>query len=327
MFNESPMNPAIFTRILVAASCLVMTACAEGPKRDLTQDPQAQTFLNKNKVYLSVTTSPLRISKIHKVFDSIDLEHVENIFLNVPMRFGRDNSEYDIPDRLLNDHQKKVKLLRPKKDLGPITKLLPAIEYLQKKGENDAVVIIIDDDRSYPRGMVAEMVHHLSRQPKTVFAGSTHHMGFWGIPETAIAPVPGQVWDHLVVEGFGGIGFSAGNVDVALMKKLSDPRFSKECYVSDDMVISFALALSGVERSKIDNKFFAGNLVESLSYDHDEDALSRGAGLGPITDANINTEKYQACHRKMMDLSFDPVLGKFKDTETIKADWDRLYGG
>jgi hypothetical protein len=309
---------------------------ASGAIRPIQPGSEAWNFLQKHPVYISMTTSPGRVSKIHHVLDTLDLRHVKNIFLNLPLRFSRDQSEYPLPMHLLQLYENKVKFLRPPKDLGPITKLLPAIQYAKDQGEENAIVIVVDDDTAYPRGMVSEIIHSLSQHQNTVVAASAQDLPFWGIDRGKMPPTPKNQGHAClesessfcqVVEGFGSIGYPAGTVDVELMRRLADSRFSKECFVSDDLVISFSLALSGVDRFKIRNSFLGNHLIHQFAYGFEGDALHRGGGLGLEINGNMNTSKYQRCHQKLMEIAFDPVTGRFKSPAQVKMDWDQTYLG
>ncbi len=318
-------------------------------------------YLKKHKVYVSLTTSPTRAKLVHHVLDTLDLSLVTKIYLNIPLRFGRDNSEYKIPFKLRERYSGKILFGRPPVDLGPITKLLPAVQYIHELGDPDAILIIIDDDTAYPRGMISEMIAAIVRNPNTVIAGSAQDLPFWGIDpelfprstrsmasytptdqEDAQAegprkcqanPQDGQsgkqkeLKPHDIVEGFGGVGFKVSYVDVDLMKKLSNRKFSKECYVSDDIVVSFALALSGVQRLKLENAFFGLPLIHQFPYGFKEDALHRGAGLESDrqTLKEMNEGKYKNCINDLIKLTRDEASSTFKQPSQIKSEWNELY--
>ena len=101
-----------------------------------------------------------------------------------------------------------------------------------------------------------------------------------------------------VIEGFGAIAYRAGLVDVDLMKQLSDKtHFSKDCFASDDLVISFSLALSGVDRLKVRNTYLSTDNIVQFDYGFEGDALHKGAGLdgNHLNPAQVNEEKYTKC--------------------------------
>ncbi len=306
------------------------------PKRDITSDSQVQKYLKDHKVYISLTTSPTRISKIDNVLDTLELEYIENILINLPLRFGRDDSTYKVPFELIKKYNNKVLFLRPPKDLGPITKLLPSTQYIKEQGDKDAILISIDDDTAYPRGMVNEMIQNIVHHPHTVIASSGQDLRFWNIDDKKM-PIASKNTGRQcrdgkdsycdVVEGFGSIGYRVGFIHVDLMKKLSASEFSRDCFVSDDLVISFSLALSGIDRLKISNKFLGLHRIHLFSYGFEDDALHKGAGLDPsmASTSDMNNIKYQNCHAKLIELTYNKTTAQFNDVNQIIAEWNQRY--
>ena len=110
------------------------------------------------------------------VLETLDTTHVKEILNQYSQQFGRDGSEYDIPEEL--KRFPKVRILRPSVDQGPITKLLPAIEYAQSK-DKEALVITVDDDTGYPKGTIPELIYHSVKTKNSVVSGSGQDGTFW----------------------------------------------------------------------------------------------------------------------------------------------------
>jgi hypothetical protein len=304
------------------------------PVRDLVHDSKVQDYLKQHKVYVSLTSSPTRLSKVHHVIETLDLSHVEKVFLNLPARFGRDNSEYNITPELAEMFPNKIEYLRPAVDLGPITKLLPSAQHIKELGDQEAILIIIDDDTAYPKGMVLEMVHNIVYNDNTVTTGSANDVNFWNMngsdfPATEKNNSTGCASDKTsfcdVVEGFGSVGFKVKYVDVKLMERLSSKKFSKECFVSDDLVISYSLALTGVNRMKIRNDFLGVHLIKQFDYGFEGDALHQGGGLDPsmASSTNMNEAKYQVCYNRLKEFTRDQN-GNLKSVKVIKNELKTL---
>ena len=105
-----------------------------------------------------------------------------------------------------------------------------------------------------------------------------------------------------IVEGWSSVLYSPNLVNTKCMKKLSN--ISKQCFLSDDFVISYVLSISNKKRISIDNKYVYDPFP--YSYGTGEDALHAGRGLGdkreyqPHSDV-INFEKYIKCLDAIVD--------------------------
>lgn len=246
--------------------------------------PQIQLNLLGRPVFLSLTTSPERIQHVWQVLHSLNLALVTEVLVAIPERFARTGETYTIPAELSLMRHPPVRILREPVDLGPITKLVPAIEYAQTVSP-DAIVITVDDDIAYAPGLVEEMLYQLVQNPGTVFSGSLPWVIDWGID---FADWPFAEQDAgVVVEGWSGIGYHARDVDPALLRRLA--QLSPETFVSDDIVISYALGLRGVPKRRLPIKWGGTNYL--LSHGFGPDALHQGAGLSPgklreIVDVN-----------------------------------------
>ena len=298
------------------------------PKRDLSQDPIVQQYLRNHKVYVSMTTSPVRISKIEKVLEMLDLRFIEKIFINLPQRFGRDGSRYTIPESLLN--HPKVKILRIGKDLGPITKILPSVGYLKNQRSHDpqSLVISVDDDIAYAPGMIPEMIYHSVHSHQAVVAGSAFaewpprdwSLDLPRLPGNSLRREQPTVACPIdFVEGYGAIAYPVGQVDVKFMKALSG--LSRSCLLSDDLIISFALAIDRVPRAKVDTEYFRNTFdheggfrftggLRPLPHGMLGDALHLGAGMqGEVLQNphDANQKKYEECYRTILSYARDPA--------------------
>jgi hypothetical protein len=299
------LNEYIFTQNLDQQ----VASCNRQPVRNLKNNILAQQFLDKHKVYVSLTTSPKRIQYVPHVLRSLDLEMVEKIFIAIPERYGRDGSVYEIPQELLDFP--KVQFLRIPVDLGPITKLLPAAEYVQSM-DPDSLIITIDDDVGYPKGMIAEYVHAIVQRDRTVVGMRGFDMSYWKIHDFAFPkPLSGPLGNHpqvQILEGFCGIAYRAKHVDVELMKHLSRKDRFPECFVSDDLVISFALALSKVDRVAVSTRFYNIKKICPLKYGFEADALHQGGGTDLHVINNpigLNALKYRKSYSQLINHTFD----------------------
>lgn len=271
------------------------------PKRNLSSVP--------NKVYVSFSTSPKRVSKLMPMLRTLDLEHIEKIFVALPEKY-RGTEEYGrIPQELL-DFPKIEIIARDQKDLGPIMKMLAAIEKIGAT-DPDAIVISIDDDTGFPKGAVNELIYWANLFPKAVISGAGNYAEMFGIlPEewpsvgkATSAPFcgSGEMSYCDTVEGWRGIAYRPRLVNIPRMKEVA--QFSRACRTSDDLVISYVLAESGVDRIRVVNKFFPD--IHRFDSNSDEGALHKikldipGWKPRPSVDSKFsgttNSERYQRC--------------------------------
>jgi hypothetical protein len=281
------------------------------PARDLSKYPAVKKFLKKNKVYLSLTTSPSRISKIHHVLESLDLENVEKVYLVIPKVFERNQSRYQLPAKVLSIP--KLEIIEIEHDLGPITKLIPAAEHLAHENPN-SLLITIDDDTGYPFGLINELIYWSSEMQGAVVGAAGRNLSKFEIHDSNF-PRPNAIKQlHKaeaksveVIEGYGAIAYPVGRVNTELMRRWND--LCPECRVSDDLVISLALELSGVSRYHVWSPYM--NLYHMIQYGYGfkEDALHKGAGL--VRDANyvesFVNQNYQRAYRAILSDLLAPL--------------------
>ena len=119
---------------------------ARQPVRDLRTSSKAMRYLEKHKVYVTMTSSPSRLGKLESTLKTLDLEHVEKVFLALPKLY-RNKEPYGLKSvkPILAKDPKCEIIAQDEEDLGPIMKMLPAIERVAKL-DPDALVITVDDD-------------------------------------------------------------------------------------------------------------------------------------------------------------------------------------
>ena len=300
----------------------IMHCVQSGPKENILAIPEVRDYLSRHKVYISLTTSPQRITKILPVLQTLDLELVTNILLVLPMKFSRDNSSYLIPYEI-ESFSEKLKILRIETDLGPITKLLPAIVYVNNTPENQeakikfldtiqnpespdpkAIVITIDDDTAYYHGSISQLIKYAILKDAVV-GGNGKDLSIFNLeraywPEK-IEPQPKcrttDVSNCDLIEGWAAIAYKAGYVDVKLMKDLN--ALGKYCKSADDLVISFVLASHKprpILKFMISNDYIYAPV--QFYFGFEEDALHRGAGSGSQS-SQAHNQNYPLCLKEI----------------------------
>jgi hypothetical protein len=273
------------------------------PREDIGENSEVADYLRNHNVYISLTSSPKRVKHLHKIFAILDLEHVKEIRLTVPKRYGRDNSTYVIPDEVRNFP--KVKIVEIAEDLGPITKLIPTIQSL--KSEPESIVITIDDDFALAYGSIGQLIKY-SVLTDAVVGVRGLNLDYFGLqrsdkwlPFSGVADCgKSELTKCDMVEGITGIAYKVKHVDSDSM--LEKSKLSKECRFSDDLVVMHTLAESQVPVYMIKNEF--ARYGKSLTYADDEHASWRGGGIlntpRPLNE-DFNREKYLSCIKILND--------------------------
>lgn len=270
--------------------------------RDLKIYPEVMDYLKDHKVYISMTTSPIRIDKIHKVIDSLDLTYIEKILLCIPYKFGRDNSEYKIP-KWITDHP-KIHIIRMETDLGPVSKILPSLEYIYKL-DPDSAIISIDDDNCYPKSCVNEFIFNFVH--KRCVVGSSK-----AIFESDLPEIPSSL------EGWSGVIYPA-HLGLHTEKIKTLTASCKACYLSDDFVLSYHLNKENIKFEMIEpNEYFNSLMVRPFSYYKDQFAIHQNTSKeSQADDAGIYANlfgfhfgKYYNCYKTLLDSEHRPLKSK-----------------
>lgn len=225
------------------------------------------------KAFLSFSPHPARIDLIDRVLlpleELILSNDIERVFINIPIFFRNTQSEIYDEDGLraleqsLNDrYYGKVIINRFKPDLGPISKLLPTINILHSQNEyaEDSIVVTIDDDYAYsPRAIRALIAQRVSGQPVMSFGGNS--INYW---VKQVSAFPKKVEGGKIrsvaerspvdlIEGWAGVAYRLSDIPPqrAELMSLLATRVSKDCYLSDDLVISYTLGLGNVEKKRL----------------------------------------------------------------------------
>lgn len=268
------------------------------PIRNISGIPKIRNFLRKHEVHISLTTSPLRLPKILAVLATLDTTYVTNINIVLPERYGRNKEKYSKKAIDLVSNFPKVRIIRTKKDYGPITKMIPVI---RKVKDPKAIIISIDDDIGYPIGMVNEFIYQkVVKHPNAVIestdeGGQDFRNDISNFKKIFPGKKPKKPFVDMV-EGWLGVAYSKNLVNDSEMEQIAD--LSKECLLSDDLVISYILSKHNVPVAKIKNKYLGYQL--SYLYGSGPDALHKGGGTGKVHKVgafsdDFNKEKYEIC--------------------------------
>lgn len=272
------------------------------PRRDIRKIPLVNDFLKEHPVFISLTTSPKRISHLHHVIQTLDLANVQKVFISIPEKFGRTGEPYLIPDELLINP--KIEIIRVPIDEGPATKFLPAVDRLQLQNP-DAYLITVDDDNGYAFGMINELIFAAANAPNSAISGSGQMLSHWRIGGPQGRRTLRQFSDSRmtlseveVIENYLAIIQPVKSFPTQMIRQWLN--FCSDCFVSDDLVISLALAKRRTPLFEINSKYFNRQGATAFRYGMQSDALYRGAGLSySLISGDIHAHKYRRTYEAL----------------------------
>jgi Glycosyl transferase family 2 len=200
------------------------------------------------RVIVSFTTLPDRILNLEPTIRSL-LEQTrppDEIVLAIPKFSIRQNAEYVVPAYLSSIP--KLRILRCEKDWGPATKFIPVIQEELANGRGDTLIMVVDDDRVYPRNAFEIFLHHHNKIPNAVlcFRGALIPRNLtWFLPRIFRASQIRETKRVAVITGTAGYLIQPRFFDATLWDYSHAP---ESAFYVDDIWISGCLARRGIER-------------------------------------------------------------------------------
>ena len=118
-----------------------------------------------NRVIISLSTMPDRIWRLRPTIDSLlnQTRPPDEIVVAVPNFSTRQQRAYEIPKWLYQIP--KLRILRCDKDWGPASKFIPVVQDELAASRNDTLIMVVDDDRLYPRDSIELYLHYSAQLP------------------------------------------------------------------------------------------------------------------------------------------------------------------
>src|SRR5438034_10910953 len=109
-----------------------------------------RTFDNR-RVIVSLSTVPDRINNLRPTIRSLlkQTRPPDEIVLAIPEFSVRERRPYVVPKHI--SRLPRVRILRCREDWGPATKFIGAIQDELAAGRQNTLIMVLDDDRIYPR--------------------------------------------------------------------------------------------------------------------------------------------------------------------------------
>jgi hypothetical protein len=251
------------------------------------------------KYIVSFTTTPTRMQKLKPMLLSIvnQSRKPDLIILNIPKIFSRTEEKYNVPKYI--SRYAFVNIID--EDLGPATKIIPTIKYLNDNAyeKHDTRIIYLDDDVKYLNKMIECYEKNIDDRDDSFWAST----GF-DIRDGNIKHKRNHNDICTIVEGYGGVCVKLSIFDQGFFEYIDKYILDIECKLSDDVILSNYYSFKKIQikilcvqgEYSIKDLYINGCI---LKYGDLEDALHNGAGN---TSGNT-TSRYHSVILKLQDAS------------------------
>jgi hypothetical protein len=212
-----------------------------------------ETLVNGRKpdgrrVIASFTTVPERIGNLGPTIRSLlrQTRPLDEIVLAVPEFSIREQRPYAVPRYI--SRWPRLRVLRCSKDWGPATKFIPVIQEELAAGRENTLIMVVDDDRAYPRDALETYLYYSEQLPDAAlcFRGAAMPPSLdWRDAKMIYANELREPEPAAVVTGCGSYSIQPKFFDESLWDYSRAPRGA---FYMDDIWISGCLARRNVKR-------------------------------------------------------------------------------
>ena len=206
-----------------------------------------RTFDNR-RVIASLTTVPDRINNLSPTIRSLlkQTRPPDEIVLAIPEFSIRERRPYEVPKYI--SRLPRVRILHCRRDWGPATKFVPIVREELAAGHGDTLIMVVDDDRVYPRDALETYLHYNKQLPDAAlcFRGAAMPRNLdWRDARMIKASELRQPEPAAVITGCGSYLIQPRFFDESLWDYSQAP---KGAFYMDDIWISGCLTRHGVKR-------------------------------------------------------------------------------
>src|SRR5437867_7040908 len=117
------------------------------------------------RVTASLTTVPERIGNLGPTIRSLlrQTRPPDEIVIAIPEFSVREQRPYEVPEYI--SRLPRVRILHCRRDWGPATKFIPIVREELAAGRGNTLVMVVDDDRVYPRDALEIYLHYNKQLP------------------------------------------------------------------------------------------------------------------------------------------------------------------
>ncbi len=203
---------------------------------------------NPQRVIASLSTVPDRIDKLEPTIRSLlkQTRPPDEIVLAIPEFSVREQRPYVVPKHI--SRLPRVRVLYCGKDWGPATKFIPAVQDELSAGRGNTLIMVVDDDRLYPRDALQTYVHYSEQLPNAAlcFRGAAMPRSLdWDDARMVYAKDLRAPFPIAVITGCGSYLVQPRFFDQSLWDYSGAPPVA---FYIDDIWISAWLSRRGVKR-------------------------------------------------------------------------------
>lgn len=218
---------------------------------------------------ISLSILPSRFKHFEPTLNSLTDQSLlpEKIILNLPKTFKRDKTNYVIPEYVKQHPLIDINWIE--EDMGPATKLLPTLDLY--KNNPDKLIIVLDDDQIYPKGLVENYVKWSKELPDSAMT-----LSGWTVPNSFDHGDKKQIYGAIVrvyrrdtsIKTPVRVDCLQGAASFAVKPKMFDggvfdfANAPKEAFFVDDIWLSGNLSRNHVSVHVVPAPFRFGRFVE-----------------------------------------------------------------
>jgi hypothetical protein len=137
-----------------------------GQVRFIRETLAANRPLDNRRVIASLSTVPDRINNLRPTISSLlkQTRPPDEIVLAIPEFSVRERRPYVVPNYL--SRLPRVRVLHCPEDWGPATKFIGAIQDELAAGRENTLIMVVDDDRLYPRDALETYLYYSEQLPE-----------------------------------------------------------------------------------------------------------------------------------------------------------------
>jgi hypothetical protein len=200
------------------------------------------------RVIASLTTVPERIGNLGPTIRSLlrQTRPPDEIVLALPEFSIREQRPYEVPEYV--SRLPRLRILHCRRDWGPATKFIPIVREELAAGRGETLLMVVDDDRVYPRDALETYLHYNRQLPDAAlcFRGAAMPRNLdWRDARMIRARELRQPQPAAVITGCGSYLIQPMFFDESLWDYSRAPRGA---FYMDDIWISGCLARRNVKR-------------------------------------------------------------------------------
>src|SRR6266576_406972 len=203
---------------------------------------------DNRRVIVSLSTVPDRINNLRPTIRSLlkQTRPPDEIVLAIPEFSVRERRPYVVPKYI--SRLPRVRILRCREDWGPATKFIAAIQDELAAGRQNTLIVVVDDDRIYPRDALETYLYYSEQLPNAAlcFRGAAMPSSLdWDDAKMIYAKDLREPRPVAVITGCGSYLVRARFFDRSLWDYSGVPSVA---FYIDDIWISAWLSRRGVKR-------------------------------------------------------------------------------